>query len=70
MMDEKDDGRKSLLLDIELYQHASSLPEGKQDSEFEKKTELALKLVDKTVARKYQPLYICTIRSWRISTHV
>lgn len=49
------DGRKSLPLDIELYQHASSLPEGKQDSEFEKKTELALKLIDRTKARKYQP---------------
>lgn len=49
------DGRKSLPLHIELYQHASSLPEGKQDPEFEKKTELALKLVDKTLTRKYQP---------------
>ncbi|WP_442948621.1 hypothetical protein [Nostoc sp.] len=42
------DGRKSIPLDIELYQHASSLPQGKQDSEFEKKPELALKLIDKT----------------------
>lgn len=48
------DGRKSLPLDIELYQHASSLPEGKQDSEFEKKPELALKLIDRTIERKYQ----------------
>jgi SRSO17 transposase len=49
------DGRKSLPLDIELYQHASSLKEGKQDPEFEKKTELALKLIDKTIDRRYQP---------------
>ena len=49
------DGRKSLPLDIELYQHASSLSEGKQDPEFEKKTELALKLIDRTLERKYQP---------------
>lgn len=49
------DGTKSLPLDIELYQHASSLPEGKQDAEFQKKTELALSLIDKTKARKYQP---------------
>lgn len=49
------DGRKSLPLDIELYQHASSLAEGKQDSEFEKKPELALKLIDRTIGRKYQP---------------
>ena len=49
------DGRKSLPLDIELYQHASSLPQGKQDLEFEKKPEIALKLIDKTLERKYQP---------------
>lgn len=63
------DGRKSLPLDIELYQHGDSLPEGKQDREarrvedsirqtspeFEKKTELAIKLIDRTKARKYQP---------------
>ncbi len=49
------DGRKSLPLDIELYQHADSLPEGKQDTEFEKKTELALKLIDRTLKRGDQP---------------
>ena len=31
------DGRKSLPLDVELYQHANSLPEGKKDQEFKKK---------------------------------
>ena len=35
------DGKKSLPLDIELYQHASSLPQGKKDLEFKKKPELA-----------------------------
>ncbi len=49
------DGRKSLPLDIELYQHADSMPSGKQDPEFEKKTELALKLIDRALSRKYQP---------------
>jgi len=49
------DGRKSLPLDIELYQHADSLPEGKKDPEFEKKPELAIKLVDLTLQRGYQP---------------
>ncbi|BAZ33604.1 transposase (plasmid) [Cylindrospermum sp. NIES-4074] len=49
------DGRKSLPLDIELYQHASFLPEGKQDPEFEKKTELAIKLIDRTLQKGYQP---------------
>lgn len=49
------DGRKSLPLDIELYQHADSLPEGKKDPEFEKKPELAIKLIDLTLQRGYQP---------------
>jgi SRSO17 transposase len=49
------DGRKSLPLDIELYQHADSLAQGKQDPLFEKKPELAVKLIDKTLDRKYQP---------------
>jgi SRSO17 transposase len=49
------DGRKSLPLDIELYQHADSLPSGKEDPIFEKKPELAIKLIDKTIERKYQP---------------
>lgn len=51
----KYDGRKSLPLDIELYQHANSLPQGKQDPEFEKKTELAIKLIDRTLNRGYRP---------------
>jgi SRSO17 transposase len=63
------DGRKSLPLDIELYQHANSLPSGKQDREarhvedsmwqtspeFEKKTQLAIKLIDRSLSRGYQP---------------
>ncbi len=49
------DGRKSLPLDLELYQHMGSLPQGKQDPLFEKKTELALKLIDRSLERKYQP---------------
>lgn len=49
------DGRKSLPLDLELYQHADSLAEGKQDPLFEKKPELAIKLIDVTLSRGYQP---------------
>jgi SRSO17 transposase len=63
------DGIKSLPLDIELYQHADSLAEGKQDREarhvedsmwqtspeFEKKPELAIRLIDLTLSRGYQP---------------
>ena len=49
------DGKKSLPLDIELYQHASSLPEGKEDLEFKKKPELALTLVDRSLERGCRP---------------
>ncbi len=49
------DGKKSLPLDIELYQHASSLPEGKKDSKFKKKPELALDLIDRCKQRGYRP---------------
>lgn len=49
------DGRKSLPLDIELYQHSSSLPFGKEDQQFQKKPELALALIDKSLVRGYQP---------------
>ncbi len=49
------DGKKSLPLDIELYQHATSLAEGKQDPEFKKKPTLALELIDKGLGRGYRP---------------
>jgi SRSO17 transposase len=49
------DGKKSLPLDIELYQHASSLPEGKKDTEFKKKPELALDLIDRSQERGDRP---------------
>ena len=40
------DGKKNLPLDIELYQPASSLPEGKEDKEFKKKPDIAMELID------------------------
>ncbi|GAC1457265.1 MAG: hypothetical protein NVSMB70_00890 [Chamaesiphon sp.] len=49
------DGVKSLPLDIEFYQHATSLPQGKQDKEFVKKPDIALKLVDKCLSRGLKP---------------
>jgi hypothetical protein len=49
------DGKKSLPLDIELYQHASSLPQGKKDIEFKKKPELAIELIDRSLERGYRP---------------
>ena len=49
------DGKKSLPLDIELYQHGNSLPEGKKDLEFKKKPQLALELIDQGLNRGYRP---------------
>jgi SRSO17 transposase len=49
------DGVKSLPLDVELYQHASSLAGGKADPSFIKKPELALKLVEKSLESGLRP---------------
>jgi SRSO17 transposase len=49
------DGKKSLPLDIELYQHATSLAEGKKDPKFQKKPTLALELIERSLNRGYRP---------------
>jgi hypothetical protein len=49
------DGKKSLPLDLELYQHATSLPEGKKDQEFQKKPDLGLQLIDRSLERGARP---------------
>ena len=49
------DGVKSLPLDVEIYQPASSLPDGKLDPEFVKKPDIALKLIDKCLSRGEKP---------------
>jgi hypothetical protein len=49
------DGVKSLPLDIELYQHASSLAQGNKAPEFVKKPEVALCLIDLSLSRGYRP---------------
>jgi DDE superfamily endonuclease len=49
------DGVRSLPLDVELYQKSDSLPEGKEDKDFIKKPDIALKLVNQTIKRKYRP---------------
>ena len=48
-------GVRSLPLDIELYEHADSLPSGKKDKDFIKKPDLALQLIKKTIKRKFHP---------------
>ncbi|MFN6010220.1 MAG: IS701 family transposase, partial [Microcystis sp.] len=49
------DGKKSVPLDIEIYQPASSLAEGKEDKEFKKKPEIAIDLIDRSLSRGYRP---------------
>lgn len=49
------DGKKSLPIDIELYQHSSSLADGKEDNAFHKKPDIALSLVERTLKRGYRP---------------
>lgn len=49
------DGVRKLPLDLALYQHASSLEQGKQDPKFVKKPDLALQLIDKCLERGYRP---------------
>ncbi len=49
------DGIKGIPLDVNLYKHATSLPEGKEDPDFTKKPDLALALIDRCLARGLQP---------------
>lgn len=49
------DGVRRLPLDVALYQHASSLEQGKQDPDFVKKPDLALQLIDKSLERGERP---------------
>ena len=49
------DGKKSLPLDLDIYRHATSLEQGKEDPEFKKKPVIALALIDKSLERGYRP---------------
>ena len=49
------DGKKSFPLDIELYQHSSSLPEGKDDKLFQKKPDIGIELIDRSLSRGHRP---------------
>ncbi len=63
------DGKKSLPLDIGLYQHADSLPEGKEDPKFKKKPELAKTLIDKSLKRGYRPGIVLIDSSYGNNTY-
>lgn len=49
------DGVKGVPLDVRLYKHASSLQNGKEDPEFQKKPEIALELVQNCLDRGLTP---------------
>jgi hypothetical protein len=49
------DGVKGVPIDAELYKHASSLEKGKEDHEFQKKPDIALSLIDKSLKRGLIP---------------
>jgi SRSO17 transposase len=52
------DGVKSVPLDVKLYQHATSLPEGKQDPNFQTKPTLALQLIEQCLERGLVPAVV------------
>ena len=49
------DGKKSFPLDIKLYQHSSSLAEGKDDKFFQKKPDIGIELIDRSLSRGHRP---------------
>ena len=49
------DGVRRLPLNVALYQHASSLEQGKEDPQFVKKPDLALQLIEQCLKRGYRP---------------
>ena len=48
-------GTKGVPLDVQLYKHASSLEKGKEDPEFQKKPDIALKLIQTCLDRGLTP---------------
>ncbi len=49
------DGIRSFPLDVELYQKAENFEQGEEDPLFQKKPEIAIKLIEKCLERNYVP---------------
>ena len=49
------DGIRSFPLDVELYEKAENFEKGEEDPAFQKKPEIAIKLIDKCLERNYFP---------------
>lgn len=54
------DGKKSLPLDLEIYQKADDFEQGKNDRKFRKKSQIAIELIDRSLARGYRPRILLT----------
>ena len=49
------DGKKSFPIEIKFYQHSSSLAKGKDDELFEKKPDIGIELIDRSLSRGLSP---------------
>lgn len=49
------DGTKGVPIDIELYKHASSLENGKEDPQFQKKPDIAMELINRCLEKGLSP---------------
>lgn len=49
------DGLRSFPLDLEIYFKAENFPEGTKDSQFQKKPEIAIGLIERCLNRNYKP---------------
>ena len=49
------DGVRSFPLDVELYEKAENFEKGEEDPSFQKKPEIAIKLIEKSLERNYLP---------------
>ena len=49
------DGKKSFPIEIKSYQHSSSLAKGKDDELFEKKPDIGIELIDRSLSRVLSP---------------
>ena len=52
------DGKKSFPIEIKFYQHSSSLAKGKDDELFDKKPDIGIELIDRSLSRVLSPAIV------------
>ena len=57
-------------LDLELYQQANSLPDGKKDPEFKKKPELALSLIDRSLTALLRVIEYTIFTGYSVTAYI